>query len=77
MKFAKQEHRSRSKTGSSQGKRSKSQSPNRKKGKKDELPSSPKKDTKLKRRGEDNETVKTIGEELFFSFLLRYKVKNE
>lgn len=47
--------------GSSPGKRSKSQSPGRKKGKRDDAPPSPKKDTKLKRRGELEDTFKTIG----------------
>eukprot|EP00794_Sanderia_malayensis_P015503 gene15503-17082_t len=62
-KQAKQENRSHSKAGSAQGKRSKSQSPNRKKGKKEDVLSSPKKDTKLKRRGDLDETIKTIDDE--------------
>ena len=60
-KQAKQDDRSRSKAGSSSAKRGKSQSPGRKKGKRDDAPPSPKKDTKLKRRGELEDTFKTIG----------------
>ncbi|XP_065057686.1 sperm-associated antigen 17-like isoform X2 [Rhopilema esculentum] len=62
-KQAKLEERSRSNAGSSPGKRSKSQSPGRKKGKRDDAPASPKKDTKLKRRGELEDTFKTIDDE--------------
>ena len=61
-KQAKQEERSRSKAGTASGrKRGKSQSPGRKKGKKDDASAAPKKDTKLKRRGEIEDTFKTIG----------------
>ena len=69
-KQTKNEERSRSKGASAHGKRTKSASPGKKKGKKDDAPPSPKKDTKLKRRGELEDTFKTIGMMLFSSIYI-------
>ena len=58
--------RSQSKAGSPRGKSSQSPAKAVKKGaKKEDKPASPKKDTKMKRRGEENDDFKTIGEDLF------------